>query len=69
MESKNEVIKKLINKMTLESLVLESLKHEDLTEEFINQFVEVMKNAYNTNISTLKSLINSKKENGGENGK
>lgn len=69
MESKNEVIKKLINKMTLESLVLESLKHEDLTEEFINQFVEIMKNAYNTNISTLKSLINSKKENGGENGK
>jgi len=69
MENKNEIIiQTLINKLKLESLVFDSLKHEDLTEDFIDKFIETMKSAYISNIAILESLINSKDKNGGKNG-
>lgn len=69
MENKNEIIiQTLINKLKLESLVFDSLKHEDLTEDFIDKFIETMKSAYISNITILESLINSKDKNGGKNG-
>lgn len=69
MENKNEIIiRTLINKLKLESLVFDSLKHEDLTEDFIDKFIETMKSAYISNIAILESLINSKDKNGGKNG-
>ena len=69
MENKNEIIiQTLINKLKLESLVFDSLKHEDLTEDFIDKFIETIKSAYISNIAILESLINSKDKNGGKNG-
>jgi hypothetical protein len=62
-------MKTIINKMRIESLVFDSLKHEDLTEEYIDKFIRIMKGAYMTNITTLENLINSNDKNGGKNGK
>ena len=62
------IVGTIINKVKIESLVFDSLKHEDLTEEFVNKFIKTMKGAYITNITALENLINSKDKNGGKNG-
>ena len=50
-------LKTVKNKMEIEKLVFPSLKHEELTEEKINQFVETMMKAYDFNINVLKNAI------------
>ena len=67
-KTEKTIVGTIINKMKIESLVFDSLKHEDLTEEFINKFIKTMKGAYITNITALENLINSKDKNGGKNG-
>lgn len=62
------IVQTIINKMRIESLVFDSLRHEDLTDEYIEKFIKVMKNAYATNINTLDKLINSNDKKGGKNG-
>lgn len=66
-----EAIKIIINKMELEKYVFDSLKHEELNEEFINRFIETMKKFYNENISALKDIKKEmeSKNKGDENGK
>lgn len=50
-------IQNIINRMNVEKLVFESLKHEELTESFIDQFIQAMQNAYEVNIAALKDIV------------
>lgn len=50
-------IQNIINRMNVEKLVFESLKHEELTESFIDQFIQVMQRAYEVNIAALKDIV------------
>ena len=67
-KTEKTIVQTIINKMRIESLVFDSLRHEDLTDEYIEKFIKVMKNAYTTNINTLDKLINSNDKKGGKNG-
>lgn len=58
MEKENiNKIQNIINRMNVEKLVFESLKHEELTESFIDQFIQAMQNAYEINIAALKDIV------------
>lgn len=58
MEKENiNKIQNIINRMNVEKLVFESLKHEELTESFIDQFIQAMQNAYEVNIAALKDIV------------
>lgn len=50
-------IQNIINRMNVEKLVFESLKHEELTESFIDQFIQAMQRAYEVNIAALKDIV------------
>ena len=56
-----EELKKLKNKMAIEVLVFESLKHEELTKDFIDSFVNIMTKNYKDNIAFIEGLINGEK--------
>lgn len=56
-----EELKKLKNKMAIEALVFESLKHEELTKDFIDSFVNIMTKNYKDNIAFIEGIINEKK--------
>ena len=56
-----EELKKLKNKMAIEVLVLESLKHEELTKDFIDSFVNIMTKNYKDNIAFIEGIINGEK--------
>ena len=56
-----EELKKLKNKMAIEVLVFESLKHEELTKDFIDSFVNIMTKNYKDNITFIEGIINEKK--------
>ena len=58
-----EELKKLKNKMAIEVLVFESLKHEELTKDFIDSFVNIMTKNYKDNIAFIEGIINGEKEN------
>lgn len=58
MEKENiNKIQNIINRMNVEKLVFESLKHEELTESFIDQFIQAMQSAYEVNIAALKDIV------------
>lgn len=58
MEKENiNKIQNIINRMNVEKLVFESLKHEELTESFIDQFIQAMQRAYEVNIAALKDIV------------
>lgn len=50
-------IKKIENRMKIEKLVFESLKHEELTEEFIDNFIKTMQKMYQDNINALNEIV------------
>ena len=52
-----EELKKLKNKMAIEVLVFESLKHEELTKDFIDSFVNIMTKNYKDNIAFIEGII------------
>ena len=56
-----EELKKLKNKMAIEVLVFESLKHEELTKDFIDSFVNIMTKNYEDNIAFIEGIINGEK--------
>lgn len=56
-----EELKKLKNKMAIEVLVFESLKHEELTKDFIDSFVNIMTKNYKDNIAFIEDIINGEK--------
>ena len=56
-----EELKKLKNKMAIEVLVFESLKHEELTKDFIDSFVNIMTKNYKDNIAFIEGIINGEK--------
>ena len=56
-----EELKKLKNKMAIEVLVFESLKHEELTKDFIDSFVNIMTKNYKENIAFIEGIINGEK--------
>lgn len=58
-----EELKKLKNKMAIEVLVFESLKHEELTKDFIDSFVNIMTKNYKDNIAFIEGIINGEKQN------
>lgn len=68
-KAEKTIVGAIINKMRIESLVFDSLKHEDLTEEFVDKFIKTMKGAYMTNITALENIINSNDKKGDKNGK
>ena len=47
----------LKNKMSIEKLVYPSLKKEELTEEFLDKFIEIINKAYDANITILDNII------------
>lgn len=57
MELELTQLKSMINKMKIEKLVFGSLKAEELTEEFIDKFIDTMENIYNTNIMVLEDIV------------
>ena len=57
MELELTQLKSMINKMKLEKLVFGSLKAEELTDEFIDKFIDTMENIYNTNIMVLEDIV------------
>lgn len=57
MELELTQLKSMINKMKIEKLVFGSLKAEELTEEFIDKFIDTMENIYNTNIMVLEDVV------------
>lgn len=50
------MLRSMINKMRVEKLVFGSLKHEKLTEEFIDKFVSTMEGVYDKNIEMLETI-------------
>ena len=60
------VLKNLITKMKVERLVFDSLKHEELTTEYIDNYVDTMKECYKTNINTLTDILQKLEENNGK---
>lgn len=50
-------LKSMINKMKIEKLVFGSLKAEELTDEFIDKFIDTMENIYNINIMVLEDIV------------
>lgn len=56
-----EELKRLKNKMAIEVLVFESLKHEKLTKDFIDSFVNIMTKNYKDNIAFIEGIINGEK--------
>ena len=50
-------IKKIENRMKIEKLVFESLKHEELTDEFIDNFIKTMQKMYQDNINALNEIV------------
>lgn len=60
------MLKSMINKMRVEKLVFESLKHEDLTEEFVNKFVATMQSIYDKNIDFLENIVKGMESKGAE---
>lgn len=56
MELELTQLKSMINKMKIEKLVFGSLKAEELTDEFIDKFIDTMENIYNTNIMVLEDI-------------
>ena len=56
-----EELKKLKNKMAIEVLVFEGLKHEELTKDFIDSFVNIMTKNYKDNIAFIEGIINGEK--------
>ena len=70
MELELTQLKSMINKMKIEKLVFGSLKAENLTEEFIDKFIDTMENIYNTNIMVLEDIVKKMESKGSEkNGK
>lgn len=57
MELELTQLKSMINKMKIEKLVFGSLKAEELTDEFIDKFIDTMENIYNTNIMVLEDVV------------
>lgn len=66
MELELTQLKSMINKMKIEKLVFGSLKAEELTEEFIDKFVDTMENIYNTNIMVLEDIVKKMESKGSE---
>lgn len=66
MELELTQLKSMINKMKIEKLVFGSLKAEELTEEFINKFIDTMENIYNTNIMVLEDIVKKMESKGSE---
>lgn len=66
MELELTQLKSMINKMKIEKLVFKSLKAEELTEEFIDKFIDTMENIYNTNIMVLEDVVKKMESKGSE---
>lgn len=66
MELELTQLKSMINKMKIEKLVFGSLKAEELTEEFIDKFIDTMENIYNTNIMVLEDIVKKMESKGSE---
>jgi hypothetical protein len=66
MELELTQLKSMINKMKIEKLVFGSLKAEELTEEFIDKFIDTMENIYNTNIMVLEDVVKKMESKGSE---
>lgn len=66
MELELTQLKSMINKMKIEKLVFRSLKAEELTEEFIDKFIDTMENIYNTNIMVLEDIVKKMESKGSE---
>ena len=47
----------LKNKMSIEKLVYPSLKKEELTEDFLDKFIEIINKTYDANITILDNII------------
>lgn len=56
----------LKNKMSIEKLVYPSLKKEELTEEFLDKFIEIINKTYDANITILDNIIKYLKSKGAE---
>ena len=66
MELELTQLKSMINKMKIEKLVFGSLKAEELTDEFIDKFIDTMENTYNTNIMVLEDIVKKMESKGSE---
>ena len=66
MELELTQLKSMINKIKIEKLVFGSLKAEELTEEFIDKFIDTMENIYNTNIMVLEDIVKKMESKGSE---
>jgi len=66
MELELTQLKSMINKMKIEKLVFGSLKAEELTDEFIDKFIDTMENIYNTNIMVLEDIVKKMESKGSE---
>ena len=66
MELELTQLKSVINKMNIEKLVFGSLKAEELTDEFIDKFIDTMENIYNTNIMVLEDIVKKMESKGSE---
>ena len=56
-----EELRKLKNKMAIEVLVFESLKHEELTKDVIAGVGNSMTKNYKDNIAFIEGIINGEK--------
>ena len=64
------MLKSIKNKMEIEKLVFPSLKDEELTDDFIEKFIDTMTKAYEFNIDVLtKSIERIEKKIGEKDGK
>ena len=66
MELELTQLKSMINKMKIEKLVFGSLNAEELTDEFIDKFIDTMENIYNTNIMVLEDIVKKMESKGSE---
>lgn len=66
MELELTQLKSMINKMKIEKPVFGSLKAEELTDEFIDKFIDTMENIYNTNIMVLEDIVKKMESKGSE---
>ena len=66
MELELTQLKSMINKMKIEKLVFGSLKAEELTDEFIDKFIDTIENIYNTNIMVLEDIVKKMESKGSE---
>ena len=66
MELELTQLKSMINKMKIEKLVFGSLKAEELTDEFIDKFIDTMENIYNTDIMVLEDIVKKMESKGSE---